>query len=132
MIEEWKIKASSIEKYLSGLRMIHIAQGLDIPSLREPIVKLILTGKKNWDNVREKLNDKNKRDPVTLEMMKYFKKKLISIDWSPQQKILFHAVTTLAWSGSFRIHEILSKESKSFDPTVTFLWKDMKTDTITW
>ena len=72
MIEEWKIKASSIEKYLSGLRMIHIAQGLDIPSLREPIVKLILTGKKNWDNVREKLNDKNKRDPVTLEMMKYF------------------------------------------------------------
>ena len=110
--------------------MIHLAQGYDIPCLRDPIVKLILEGKKNWDNVRETLDGKVKRDPITFDMMKFFKKKLLTIEWSIQKKILFHAVTTLAWNGSFRIHELLSKESKTFDPTATLLWKDIKLDTV--
>ena len=131
MMEERKIKSTSIEKYLSGLRMIHITQGFDVPCLREPIIKLILTGKKNWDNIREKLNSKSKRDPVTYEMMTFFKKTLISMPWSPRKKILFWAIITLAWNGSFRIHELLSKEAKSFDPTVTLLWKDIKADIVT-
>ena len=72
----------TVDKYLSGLRKIHLAEGVDIPSLRDPIVKLILSGKKNLDNIREKLEGKIKRDPVTFEMMKYFKKKLLTINWS--------------------------------------------------
>ena len=87
-----------------------------------------MTGRKNWDNAREKIEGKRKRDPVTVKMMKFFKKKLVEIDWPLDKKLIFHAVTTLAWNGSFRIHELLSTESKSFDPTVTLLWKDNKED----
>ena len=132
LLESRKVKSVTIDKYLSALRMMHLTQGHNIPCLREPIVQLILTGKKNWDNVRENLNGKVKRDPVTLEMMKFFKKKLITMDWSAKRKILFHAVTTLAWNGSFRIHELLSRESKTFDPTTTLLWKDVKIDSVNW
>ena len=32
---------------------------------------------------------------------------------------------TWAWSGAFRIHEILSKEKDTFDPTSTLLCKDV-------
>ena len=63
-------------------------------------------------------------------MMKCFKKKLTTIDWTMEKKLLFQAVTTLAWNGSFRIHELLSKEAKTFDPTVTLLWRDIKVETI--
>ena len=130
LLDVRKIKAVTVDKYLSALRMIHLTQGYDIPCLRDPIVKLILAGKKNWDNVRETLQGKVKRDPVTFEMMKFFKKKLLTISWGIRKKILFHSVTTLAWNGSFRIHELLSNDSKTFDPTVTLLWKDVKVDTV--
>ena len=113
LLEVRKVKSVTVDKYLSGLRMIHLTQGLDIPSLRDPIVKLILTGKKNWDNVRETLEGKTKRDPVTFDMMKYFKKKLLTVNWSVKKKIFFHSVTTLAWNGSFRVHELLSKNAKN-------------------
>ena len=126
LIDVRGVKSITIDKYLSGLRMIHLTKGHDIPCLREPIVKLILTVRTNWDNIKEELEGKRRRDPVTISMMKFFKKKLLTIDWTVEKKILFHAVTTLAWNGSFRIHELLSKEAKTFDPTVTLLWKDIK------
>ena len=130
LIEERQVKSKTIEKYLSGLRMVHMTQGVDIPCLREPMVKLILSGKHNWDNMKERLDGKRKRDPITLDIMKFFKKKLISIEWEKEKKILFHAVSTLLWNGSFRVHELLSKESKSFDPSVTLLWKDLVLDKV--
>ena len=127
MMDKRKIRANSIDKYLSGLRMLHLTQGFDAPCLRDPIVKLILTGRSNWDNIKDKLEGRKQRDPVTLDMMKFFKKKLLDINWTPKKKILFHAVTTLAWCGSFRIHELLSKETKIFDKTVTDLAHQNKT-----
>ena len=130
-MDKRKIRANSIDKYLSGLRMLHLTQGFDAPCLRDPIVKLILTGRSNWDNIKDKLEGRKQRDPVTLDMMKFFKKKLLDINWTPKKKIIFHAVTTLAWCGSVRIHELLSKEVKRFDKTVTLLWKDVKLDTVT-
>ena len=63
-------------------------------------------------------------------MMKFFKKKLLTINWNLGKKLLFYAVATLAWNGSFRIHELLSKEARAFDPTVTLLWRDLKIEKV--
>ena len=131
LMDERKVKASTIEKYLSGLRMIHLTEGTEIPCLREPMVKLILTGRKNWDNLKERTENKSKRDPVTAEMMKFFKAKLLTMNWSIEKKLMFYSVITLAWNGSFRIHELLSKESNTFDPTTTLLWKDISLHEVT-
>ena len=37
MIEERELKAVSIEKYLSGLRMIHLSNGYDVPWLESQL-----------------------------------------------------------------------------------------------
>ena len=83
MMDKRKIGANSIDKYLSGLRMLHLTQGFDAPCLRDPIVKLILTGRSNCDNIKDKLEGRKQRDPVTLDMMKFFKKKPPNASFHP-------------------------------------------------
>ena len=77
LIEERQVKSKTIEKYLSGLRMVHMTQGVDIPCLREPMVKLILSGKHNWDNMKERLDEK-KNDVNKKTVKKTQKKERIS------------------------------------------------------
>ena len=50
----------------------------------------------------------------------------MDVNWPIEEKRLFWAVATLAWSGSFRIHELLSKEEVNFDPQTTLVWKNVK------
>ena len=76
------------------------------------------------------MDKKFSRAPVTVDMMKFFKKKLLEINWSISKKVLFWAVSCMAWSGSFRVHELLSREKTEFDPTVTLLWEDIKLDSM--
>ena len=61
LIDERKVKPSTIEKYLSCLRMVHLTEGTEIPCLRELKAKHILNGRKNWDNLRER-TEKNEQD----------------------------------------------------------------------
>ena len=63
--------------------------------------------------------------PITKSMMKHIKQKLVKVVWSKSEKRLFWAVATLAWSGSFRIHELCSRNAKEFDIQTTLLWKDL-------
>ena len=48
------------------------------------------------------------------------------LEWSEVPKRLVWAVCCICWNGSFRIHEILSKKKKEFDPLCTLLDKDVK------
>ena len=43
------------------------------------------------------------------------------------ERTRFWAIATLAWHGSFRIHELLSRTASEYDQTETLLWKDLKT-----
>ena len=45
------LKSSTMSTYLAGVRSYHIAECHDEPSLREPLVKLILKGQQNFDKV---------------------------------------------------------------------------------
>ena len=67
------LKSSSISVYISALRMYHLALGYNEPVLREPIIKLILKGKSNWDMVQRKLAGKVGRLPVTNLALKLIK-----------------------------------------------------------
>ena len=49
------LKAVSIEKYLSGLRTLHIAADWNAPSLRSAMVKLVLKEMSNYDKVQDKI-----------------------------------------------------------------------------
>ena len=119
-----KVKAKSAEVYVSGLRCLHLINGHENPALRPGIVKMILNGQNNIDKMTEKIEGKSKRVAVTIPILKLIKKNLKKSNLSLIRKTLIWAVSTLAFTGGFRIHELLAREKQSFDPFVTLLGKD--------
>ena len=57
--------------------------------------------------------------------MKLLKVRLGKVSW-PMWEVRLWAVMTMAWSGSIRVHELLSRKKGSFDAQTTLLWKDVK------
>ena len=109
--------------------MYHLTKGHDVPTLRPAIISLILKGKENWEEIQNKMTQKPQRIPVTVKVMKLLKRRLRKIDWSENKKKLVWAVSCICWNGSFRIHELLSKERHEFDPLTTLLGKDLSVQT---
>ena len=67
------LQANTASKYLSGVRMWHLAQGFDEPLLRNPITKQVLRGATNFNNLN-RLKGKKRRLPMTIIAMKLLKK----------------------------------------------------------
>ena len=90
--------------------------GYENPTLRPGIVKMILNGQNNLDKLIEKIEGKSKRIAVTIPILKLIKKNLKKSNMSNIRKHLIWSTSTLAFTGGFRIHELLSKERQSYDP----------------
>ena len=120
-----KVKAKSAEVYVSGLQCLRLINGLENPSLRPGNMKLILNGQNNLEKLMEKIESKSKRVPVTIPILKLIKKNVRKSSLSKVRKTLIWAIATLAFTGGFRIHELLSRERQSYDPFVTLLGKDL-------
>ena len=65
LLNKRKVKGTTIEVYLSGLRQLHLVRGHDVQGLRPEIVKSILSGTKHLDTIADRLEEKPKRLPVT-------------------------------------------------------------------
>ena len=124
------LKSSSMSSYISALRMYHIALGFNEPVLREPIIKLILKGRSNWDAVSKKINGEVGRLPVTKAVLKLIKKMTIKASYSNEGKLIIWAIVTILWSGSFRVHEILARSQGEYDPQTTLMWEDVKEEKV--
>ena len=123
---EKKLSAGTINTYLSGLRQAHVSAGLQLPNLRTPLIQQILDGKKHMDQIEKNSGDKPSRLPVTPALMKLLKSELKNSSFHRVDKLLLWAVATNAFMGSFRIHELLCKNSSSYDPSFTLLKEDIK------
>lgn len=120
-----KVKAKSAEVYVSGLRCLHLINGHESPALRPGIVKLILNGQNNMDKLMDTLQAKSKRVAVTIPILKLIKKNLSKSNFDKVRKNLIWTTSTLAFTGGFRVHELLARERQSFDPLVTLLGRDV-------
>ena len=120
------LRSKTMSAYLSGVRMYHIASGFAEGVLREPLVKLILKGQANVEKIENLLGRKRGKLPVTISVMKLLKVRLGKVRWPMWEVRLVWAVMTMAWSGSMRIHELLSRKKGSFDAQSTLVWKDVK------
>ena len=131
----WSIKrgiqSRTISSYLSGIRMLHLKQGLNVPILRSDLVKQILEGRVHMDTVQKRQGNKPTRLPVTPTVLKLLKLELKSSTLSKENKRLLWAVITIAFAGGFRIHELLSTMEAKFDPLYTLLGEDIKIKPIT-
>ena len=116
----------TIEKYLSAIRMLYIQKGYNIPALRPDIVKTVLTGLEQMENIEKRLSGKSERLAVTPSVLKLIQHELRKKTWSLAKKRLVWTICLVAFHGSFRIHELLSKEKMTFDITSTLLGKDIK------
>ena len=130
LVEKRGVKAKTVQIYLSGLRMAHFQRGLFNVNLYADIVRHVLTGLKQCDLIKEKERGSVERLPVTMEVMEQIKLRLLKCGWNLQKKRLVWAVVTMAFSGSFRIHELLSREEKKFDPSSTLLAKNVSSEVV--
>ena len=124
-LSETKLKSVSVENMISALRMLHLTMGHYSPTLRPDIVKNLLRGKANED-ARVARGGKQ-RLPVTLEVLEMIRLSL-SLDKKKcvKEKALVWAVSTLAFTGGFRVGELLSKRAKTIDPSYDLLKRDVR------
>ena len=119
LANERKVAVGTIEKYLSAIRMLHMQKGYNVPALRPDIVKTVLTGLEQMENIEKRLSGKSERLAVTPSVLKLIKHELRKKTWSLAKKRLVWTICLVAFHGSFRIHELLSKEKMTFDITST-------------
>ena len=120
------LEASSINSYISGLRTIHLTKGIDLPALRPPIISAVIEGRAHIGTIRRRLENKPLRMPVTLSVLKLIKAMINKWEENDQMRLLVWTVCLICFFGGFRIHEILSKNSQTFDPAFTLLGRDIK------
>ena len=124
------LQSRTISTYLAGLRQVHLAKGILIPVLRPEIVKQLLTGASNLERIKSRLGLKVTRLPVTITLMKLLKIEIKDSQDSKEMKRLLWAVATILFNGAFRIHELLSRTERQFDPCFTLMNSDIKIKTI--
>ena len=121
LLTERKVSGGTISQYLSGLRIVHLKHGVLPHGLRPDIVQSIIKGTENLD----RLKDKKPRLAVTLPVLKLLKESIRRSKMSTEKKRMMWAVACLAFNGSFRIHEILSRKKTEYEPLTTLMGKDM-------
>ena len=116
-----KISSNSVSQYLSGLRIVHLKNGVLPGNLRPDLINAILKGHSRIETVQ-----KSPRLAMTIPVMKLLKKLLTISSMSLEKKRLLWTKCCMAFHGSFRIHELLSKEELTFDHTTTLLGADVR------
>ena len=124
------LQASTIESYLSGLRLAQISLGLGNQQIRTPLVNQIISGRKNQTDSTQNSNHNLERLPVTPKMLLLIKKDLKTANMPKQEKLAIWATCTLLFYGAFRGGEILSKHEHTFDPLVTLTGEDVELQSI--
>ena len=125
LVRDRKVKHGTVTSYLAGVRQAHVSRGMGVPVIRTDLVNLILAGKKNVERMGNLRRESRTRLPVTLGVMKLLKATLREAEMNLQEKLLTWTVACIAFNGSFRIHELLAKEEKKFDPIFTLLEEDL-------
>ena len=123
---EPQLKATTIKAYLAGIRMQHLMRGIMEVSLKPDIIKIMLTGAENLDAVKARLEKKEARQPVTWDLMKTIRQRLAELRGSKEWKTAVWLTCTLAFAGSFRIHEVLAKHKMSFSSAKDLLGKSVE------
>ena len=120
-----KLKATTINNYLAGIRQLHIMKGADPPKLRSNIIQLALKGKKNLEARQDKQTNQPTRKPITPDILLLIKARLSESLLKTVDKRLIWTVCTNAFFGAFRGAELLCQSEATFDPDYTLMAEDI-------
>ena len=128
MLNSRKVRASTVEKYMAGIRLAHLKAGFAVPALKPDIVKAVIEGTAQSEKIKDRLKEKPERLAVTPATLRLIKHELKKSNWPIARKRLVWLVCTTAFNGSFRIGELLSQESTQYDPQTCLLGKDISVE----
>jgi len=119
-----KVSGGTINVYLAGIKTLHCMNGWPAPLLKDQLVKTVIKGKMHRDLIKK--TGPEKADlPVTITLLKLLKERLRESQMLVAEQRLLWAVSSIAFYGSFRIHEILAKNESFYDPRRTLLQQDV-------
>ena len=78
MLNSRKVGASTVEKYMSGIRLAPLKAGHVVPALKPDIVKAVIEGTAQYKRIKDRLKEKAERlsaTPATLRLIKHELKK---------------------------------------------------------
>ena len=113
-----KVSSATISQYISGLRVAHLKQGVMPGNLKPALVAAVIKGKEHEEGKSE---TKIPRLAMSIPVMRLLKALLTQSSMALADKRLLWAISCMAFHGSFRIHELLSRSTNTFDPTTTLL-----------
>ena len=121
-----KVKAATINTYLSGIRQLHIEKGAPLDGIRTEKVNMVLRGLANKNNVEKRREKVGSRLPITKDILELLKQRISESDFCGRDQRLVWTVCTVLFHGAFRVHELLCRRKEVFDPDFTLLEGDVQ------
>ena len=120
------LEPATIKSYLSGIRFYLLSMGATNPPVLPPLAGQLLSGYEKSKFNPTLLATKKTRRPITVEMLKLLEHAIATqTRWSDYEKSLRWSVVLVAWWGSFRIGELLSANTRTFNPANALLLSDV-------
>ena len=120
------LQGSSVEKYLSALRLIHMQKGFFNPWIRPDVIKQITKGASNRDQIAKRMAGKTGKHAMTPQLMLLLKHSLGRSSMRRSRKRIVWAASTICWAAALRVHELLARNTDCFDPLTTMTAADIK------
>jgi len=118
-----KLAPQTVRDYLSSIGTLHKLHSFDLRTSGDLKIDLLLRGAENMQ-FYNKITEKT-RLVVTLPILRILGHEIAKSDWEKENKLTFWAACVVAFFGSFRMGEILSKSESSFNSSENLLWEDV-------
>ena len=129
LIHDRKVTSATINSYLAGIAKFHVLNGFEEPKLKTTFIKQLIKGKQNKESIQKRMTGTTGRVAVTLDILETIFKQIKIWQVPSGRKRLVWAVSTIAFFGGVRIHEILAENESFYDPNFTMLRQDVRLTT---
>ena len=119
------VTSGTISNYLSGIRQLHVMNGVPDRNIRTERIKLLLAGIKNKEMAKKRSEGIDRRRPITPDILRLLKARVAESNMRGVDQRLIWSVSSIIFHGAFRIHELVCKVEGSFDPDFTLLGSDI-------
>ena len=119
------LAGSSIEAYLSGIRTAHLSRGIKPPTIKSDLIKTVLAGRHNIDQLDKRIGLRRSRMPIVPSMLRVLKEELRTSGLDKVDKLAMWASALILFFGALRPGELMCANVGTFDPDFTLLRQDI-------
>jgi hypothetical protein len=118
-----KLKNTTVKSYLASLAFYHKLRNMDSSNCSNFLACTMLKGAKNIELYTDIL--KQTRKVMTYPLLKILSHQIAITAWSALDRQILWTLFTVAFFGSFRFGEIVSKSAYEFNQQEDLLWSDV-------